>query len=228
MSGTMYYDNIRLDNIRSWLVRSLTWTFPKVTSDYIIVHHNVFDLVHGHFYFTWYIFFWLFLLKMSIPELSGIRPRVIHIADTHKALRIYSLKGCWSAVKLSWCIHTTRPLWWNDHVMTVYMSSNSMKVISSQLWYLRSVPHHDPAKLHSTICILKYITFIHFCGIFCVVVVWKGSGSSPGHWLSLLSSKYSSIGNGFGDKPSSLFGFMHSWAFFNLATNFLCCYMKGQ
>ena len=108
--------------------------------------------------------------------------------------------------------------------MAVYMSSNSMKVISSQLWYLRSILCHDPAKLHSTICILKYITFIHFCGIFCVVVVWKGSGSSPGHWLSPLSSKYSSIGNDFGEKPSFLPLSLVSWrvGLFSIWRHFFC------
>ena len=151
---------------------------------------------------------------VSVPEVSILQIRTKRWEYT-----------AWRDVGAQWnsrgAFTRYRPLWWNDHVMTVYMSSNSMKVISSQFWYLRSIPHHDPAKLHSTICILKYITFIHFCGIFCVVVVWKGSGSSPGHWLSLLSSKYSSIGNGFGDKPSFLSLWFHEQlSFFQFGDKF--------
>ena len=183
---------------------------------------SVFDGVHGPvlLYFIHIIFGYSSWrcpsqsYPVSVPEVSILQIRTKRWEYT-----------AWRDVGAQWnsggAFTRHRPLWWNDHVMAVYMSSNSMKVISSQFWYLRSIPHHDPAKLHSTICILKYITFIHFCGIFCVVVVWKGSSSSPGHWLSLLSSKYSSIGNGFGDKPSFLSLWFHEQlSFFQFGDNF--------
>ena len=175
---------------------------------------GLFTLLHTYFfgYFSWRCPSQNY--PVSVPELSILQIRTKRWEYT-----------AWRDVGAQWnsrgAFTRYRPLWWNDHVMTVYMSSNSMKVISSQFWYLRSIPHHDPAKLHSTICILKYITFIHFRGMLCVVVVWKGSGSSPGHWLSLLSSKYSSIGNGFGDKPSFLSLWFHEQlSFFQFGDKF--------
>ena len=61
--------------------------------DYIAFYQNVLDKVDGRFTLLYAYYFWLFLLKMSISEVSGIHPRGIHIADTHKALRTGTLKG---------------------------------------------------------------------------------------------------------------------------------------
>ena len=82
---------------------------------------------------------------VSIPEVSILQIRTKRWEYT-----------AWRDIGAQWnsggALTRHRPLWWNNHVMNVYMSSNSMKLISSQFWYLRSIPHHDPANhLHPEI-----------------------------------------------------------------------------
>ena len=132
-------DNIRLDNIRSWLVRSLVHTMCLTGST------GLFTLLYTYFfgYSCWRCPSQSY--PVSVPEVSMLQIRTKRWEYT-----------AWRDVGAQWnsrgAFTRYRPLWWNDHVMTVYMSSNSMKVISSQFWYLRSIPHHDPANhLHPEI-----------------------------------------------------------------------------
>ena len=221
MSGTMYYDNIRLDNIRSWLVRSLTWTTS--TQQCVWRGPRAFLLYFIHIF-------------LVIP-LEDVHPRIIRypsqsypycryaqsveniqpegMLERSETLVVHSHDiGRYDGM-ITWWPYTCPQIPWKSSVLNfgIYEASHTTIRLSCILpfasWNISPL----------------YISVAYFVSLWYERVVVALRHTYYLYWVRstrrLATALVTSL-------PSSLFGFMNSWAFFNLATNFLCCYMKGQ